>query len=65
MKGLTLGLFASVAAFLAAGPAAAQNTIKVGVPMPLSGPAALYGEPAVKGMRMFVELVRRFNVKSE
>ena len=37
------------------GPADAQNTIKVGVPMPLSGPAALYGEPAVKGARMFVE----------
>ena len=37
------------------GPANAQNTIKVGVPMPLSGPAALYGEPAVKGARMFVD----------
>ena len=55
MKRLTFGLVASVAAFLAAGSATAQNTIKVGVPMPLSGPAALYGEPAVKGMRMFVE----------
>jgi len=38
-----------------ASPGFAQGTIKVGVPMPLSGPAALYGEPAVKGMRMFVE----------
>ena len=38
-----------------AGPVSAQNVIKVGVPMPLSGPAALYGEPAVKGARMFVE----------
>src|SRR6476661_4837307 len=55
MKRLLLGLFASGAALLLGGPAIAQNTIKVGVPMPLSGPAALYGEPAVKGMRMFVE----------
>jgi len=53
MKRLGLGLFA--AALLVGGPAAAQGTIKVGVPMPLSGPAALYGEPAVKGARMFVE----------
>ncbi len=29
--------------------------IKVGVPIPLSGPAALYGEPALKGAQMFVE----------
>jgi branched-chain amino acid transport system substrate-binding protein len=55
MKRLVLGLFASGAALLLGGPAIAQNTIKVGVPMPLSGPAALYGEPAVKGMRMFVD----------
>jgi branched-chain amino acid transport system substrate-binding protein len=55
MKRLAFGLIASTAAVLLAGPATAQNTIKVGVPMPLSGPAALYGEPAVKGMRMFVE----------
>jgi len=53
MRRLALGLFAS--ALLVGGPATAQNAIKVGVPMPLSGPAALYGEPAVKGMRMFVE----------
>jgi branched-chain amino acid transport system substrate-binding protein len=53
MKRLALGLF--ISALLAGGPAAAQNAIKVGVPMPLSGPAALYGDPAVKGMRLFVE----------
>jgi hypothetical protein len=41
MKRLALGLFASAAALLLGGPAVAQNTIKVGVPMPLSGPAAL------------------------
>ena len=29
--------------------------IKVGVPIPLSGPAALYGEPALKGAVMFVD----------
>jgi branched-chain amino acid transport system substrate-binding protein len=52
MKRLALGLLISA---LLAGPAAAQNAIKIGVPMPLSGPAALFGEPAVKGMRMFVE----------
>ncbi len=55
MKRLAFGLIASAAALLVGGPAIAQNTIKVGVPMPLSGPAALYGEPAVKGMRMFVD----------
>ena len=60
MKRLLLGLVASGAALLLGGPAIAQNTIKVGVPMPLSGPAALYGEPAVKGMRMFVELARNW-----
>jgi len=50
-----LGVTAALGALLIGGPAAAQNTIKVGVPMPLSGPAALYGEPAVKGARMFVD----------
>jgi branched-chain amino acid transport system substrate-binding protein len=50
-----LGATAALGALLIGGPAAAQNTIKVGVPMPLSGPAALYGEPAVKGARMFVD----------
>jgi branched-chain amino acid transport system substrate-binding protein len=36
-------------------PAFAQKTIKVGVPLPLSGPPALFGEPASKGAMMFVE----------
>ncbi len=35
--------------------AVAQQTIKIGVPMPLSGPGALYGEPSVKGARMFAD----------
>src|SRR5262249_52219159 len=33
----------------------AQKPIKVGMPMPLSGPPALFGEPASKGAMMFVE----------
>src|SRR5688572_12717287 len=37
------------------GTAHAQKPIKVGVPIPLSGPAALYGEPALKGAHMFVQ----------
>ena len=33
--------------------AAAQKPIKVGFPMILSGPGALFGEPALKGAKMF------------
>ncbi len=45
-----------LALFLAAPPDAfAQKTIKVGMPMPLSGPPALFGEPASKGAQMFVD----------
>src|SRR5262249_57811816 len=35
--------------------AEAQQTIKVGFPMILSGPGALFGEPALKGAQMYVE----------
>ncbi|HEU5190545.1 MAG TPA: ABC transporter substrate-binding protein, partial [Methylomirabilota bacterium] len=35
--------------------AEAQKTIKVGMPMPLSGPPALFGDPASKGAQMFVD----------
>lgn len=35
--------------------AAQSGPIKIGVPIPLSGPAALYGDPAVKGAHMFVQ----------
>ncbi|HEU4438752.1 MAG TPA: ABC transporter substrate-binding protein, partial [Methylomirabilota bacterium] len=35
--------------------AEAQKPIKVGVPLPLSGPPALFGEPASKGAMMYVE----------
>jgi branched-chain amino acid transport system substrate-binding protein len=50
-------LLTLVLALVAAMPSAAfaQKTIKVGMPLPLSGPAALFGEPASKGAQMFVE----------
>jgi branched-chain amino acid transport system substrate-binding protein len=44
-------------ALLLPGEAAAQKTIKVGYPMILSGPGALFGEPALKGAQMFVDEV--------
>src|SRR2546428_6733181 len=37
--------------------AEAQKPIKVGMPMPLSGPPALFGEPASKGAQMYVDEV--------
>src|SRR2546421_7569501 len=33
----------------------AQKPIKVGMPIPLSGPPALFGDPAAKGAQMFVD----------
>ncbi len=33
----------------------AQKPIKVGFPIILSGPGALFGEPALKGAQMFVD----------
>jgi branched-chain amino acid transport system substrate-binding protein len=49
-----------LALFTLGGPAVmqgalAQNTIKIGVPLPMSGPAALFGVPALKGIEMFVQ----------
>jgi branched-chain amino acid transport system substrate-binding protein len=35
--------------------AAAESTIKIGFPMPLSGPAAVYGVPVTKGAEMAVQ----------
>jgi branched-chain amino acid transport system substrate-binding protein len=49
---LTL-LFAALLALPIA--AEAQKPIKVGMPMPLSGPPALFGEPAAKGAQMYVD----------
>jgi branched-chain amino acid transport system substrate-binding protein len=37
--------------------ASAQKAIKVGFPMILSGPGALFGEPALKGAQMYVDEV--------
>src|SRR5882672_10277416 len=51
---LTLLLAALLAFPLAA---EAQKPIKVGMPMPLSGPPALFGEPASKGAQMYVDEV--------
>lgn len=49
---MTLLLAAALAAPLAA---YAQKPIKVGFPMILSGPGALFGEPALKGAQMYVD----------
>ena len=35
--------------------ASAQRPIKVGMPIPLSGPPALFGDPASKGAQMYVD----------
>jgi branched-chain amino acid transport system substrate-binding protein len=47
------------AALLAAGlvpaAAAADNTIKIGFPMPLSGPASVYGAPVTRGAEMAIQ----------
>ena len=54
MKRLLLGL-PCLLALLAPIDALAQKNIKVGFPMILSGPGALFGEPALKGAQMYVE----------
>src|SRR3974390_818742 len=43
------------AASLVPAVAAAQGTIKIGYPMPLSGPASVYGVPITKGAEMAVQ----------
>jgi branched-chain amino acid transport system substrate-binding protein len=55
----TAALAAASASIVLALPlgAAAQGTIKVGFPMILSGPGALFGEPTVKGAQMLVDEV--------
>ncbi|HYB69816.1 MAG TPA: ABC transporter substrate-binding protein [Candidatus Bathyarchaeia archaeon] len=52
LRVLTMLLAFALAAPLAA---EAQKPIKVGMPLPLSGPPALFGDPASKGAMMFVE----------
>ena len=46
---------ACLAAGLAPFAAAAEDTIKIGFPMPLSGPASVYGVPITKGAEMAVQ----------
>src|SRR5271169_1200120 len=50
---LLLGILA--ASLVPAAAAAAENSIKIGYPMPLSGPASVYGVPVVKGAEMAVK----------
>ncbi len=52
LRFLTMLLALTLAAPLAA---EAQKPIKVGFPIILSGPGALFGEPALKGAQMFVD----------
>lgn len=47
----------AVACFIAGTGAHAQQPIKVGMPMILSGPGALFGEPTLKGAQMLVDEV--------
>ena len=51
LQRLLLGIFA---ASLVPAAAAAAETIKIGYPMPLSGPASVYGVPVTKGAEMAV-----------
>src|SRR5262250_358976 len=51
---IALGALLAAALLLPFG-ASAQKPIKVGFPIILSGPGALFGEPASKGAQMFVE----------
>src|ERR1043166_5222726 len=46
---------ALIAAGLLPAAAGAENTIKIGFPMPLSGPASVYGVPITKGAEMAVQ----------
>src|SRR6266571_5313008 len=52
VRSLVLLLAAALAVPLGA---EAQKPIKVGVPLPLSGPPALFGDPASKGAQMYVD----------
>jgi branched-chain amino acid transport system substrate-binding protein len=50
----SLGLIAAMATILPLA-ARAADTIKIGFPMPLSGPAAVYGVPVTKGAELAVQ----------
>jgi branched-chain amino acid transport system substrate-binding protein len=51
---MRLGQGLAIAALVAAAPlgAKAADTIKIGFPIPLSGPTAVYGEPVLKGAEL-------------
>ena len=54
---MTIRILTMLLALILAAPltALAQKPIKVGFPMILSGPGALFGEPALKGAQMYVD----------
>ena len=54
-----LSFFALLGAALLAAPATAQNVIKVGVLMPISGPASYFGVMGKEGIELALELVNR------
>ena len=53
-----VGLSLAICTYSAAA-CAQTGPIKVGIPIPLSGPAALFGEPALKGAVMFVDEINK------
>ena len=54
-----LSFFALLGAALLAAPATAQNVIKVGVLMPISGPASYFGVMGKEGIELALESVNR------
>ena len=46
---------ALIAGSLVPTAAFAENTIKIGFPMPLSGPVSVYGVPVTKGAEMAIQ----------
>ena len=55
MKNLVLAVAGTALALAMSGEARAADPIKIGMPMILSGPGALFGEPTLKGAQMFVD----------
>ncbi len=61
LSGLKLGAAVAVALAAFAAPALAQNVIRVGVLMPISGPASYFGVQGKEGIDMALEQVNRGN----
>ena len=55
LRGYVVALFC--AACVASMSASAAESIKIGFPIPLSGPTAVYGEPVVKGAELAVSQI--------